>query len=90
MNFFDGEGGHFSSDGRWWVFFVVSIPLTLIVVGSWFGWIFWKRRQAEGNGNNGGGDQNNDIPVGRDSGGGGGSARGVASATGIAGEGWNR
>lgn len=82
MNFFDGENGHFSSDGRWWIFLAVSIPLTLIVVGSWFAWIFWKGRQAEGNGYNGDSDENNnEIPAGRE----GDTRRGISSATGAAG-----
>jgi hypothetical protein len=86
MNFFDGENGQFSSDGKWWIFLAVTIPLTLIVVGFWFAWILWKRRQADGNGDNGCNDESsNEVPAGRES-----FTRGVSSATGVVEGVWNR
>ena len=86
MNFFDGENGHFQSDGKWWIFLAVSIPLTLIVVGSWFGWILYKRRKAEGNGD--GNDSNGnrkDVTNGGES-----DMRGITSASEMVEGGWNR
>lgn len=60
MNFFDGEGGHFTSDSKWWIFLAASIPLTLLVVGSWSAWMLWKRRKADGEGYTG------EIPAGEE------------------------
>ncbi|KAK2761198.1 hypothetical protein FQN54_001719 [Arachnomyces sp. PD_36] len=85
MNFFDGENGHFRSDGKWWIFLAVTIPLTIIVVGSWFAWVFWKRRRAEGGGDDGSNeDKGYEIPISR-----GGDTRRMSSATAVADGAWN-
>jgi len=45
MNVFDSTTGNFVVDPKWWLFPAITIPLTLLVIGCWFGWILWKRQK---------------------------------------------
>lgn len=48
MVFFTTEsssGSGFRVNSLWWIYLAVTIPLTMLTVGVWLGWLWWVRRR---------------------------------------------
>lgn len=43
FNFSSDSGGHVSS--QFWIYWIVTIPLTLVVIACWWGWERWREKQ---------------------------------------------
>ena len=62
MPFFEWKTANSSVDPKLWIFWVTTIPLTLMVFAIWYAWYMWKRerervenKEVLGNGDGGGG-----------------------------------
>ncbi|KAL8745835.1 MAG: hypothetical protein Q9190_002064 [Brigantiaea leucoxantha] len=47
-----GAETRFSVNSKWWIYLSATIPLTMVTVAVWLGWVkwkIWKRKQFEEN-----------------------------------------
>jgi len=42
-----GNLPHLKVAGDWWIYIAVTLPLTLLVVVVWTGWLRWERHRKE-------------------------------------------
>jgi len=51
MGFFqfhqDKNHVHVSVAPEWWLYLAVTLPLTVVILGAWNGWLWWKERSVD-------------------------------------------
>ena len=40
MNFFDYSAGSIHVSGRWWLYVAITIPMTILTIGTWWAWTY--------------------------------------------------
>lgn len=40
------KSGHLSVASEWWLYLAVTLPLTVVVLGLWNGWVWWKEKNS--------------------------------------------